>query len=74
MAHHCGIRVFAFSLITNECILEDDSNEIANHVAVIATANQRQDELRTFVSRMIIGINQTIKPKGTAASLAEEEV
>ena len=63
VAHHCGIRVFAFSLITNECILEDDSDKIANHEEVIATANQRQDKLKAFVSRMIIGIGQTMKPR-----------
>ena len=34
VARHCGIRVFAFSLITNECVLEEDSNETLNHEEV----------------------------------------
>ena len=59
VAHHCGIRVFAFSLITNECILDDDSDEIVNHENVVGMANQRQDQLRTFVSKMIVAIDQT---------------
>ena len=28
VARHCGISVFAFSLITNECILEEDADEM----------------------------------------------
>ena len=36
VARHCGIRVFAFSLITNKCILEDDSQDMANHEEVQA--------------------------------------
>ena len=58
VARHCGINVFAFSLITNECILEEDADEMANHEEVIATANQRQDQLRAFVAKMIVGIDQ----------------
>ena len=34
VARHCGIRVFAFSLITNECVLEEDSDETLNHEEV----------------------------------------
>ena len=49
---------FSFSLITNECILEEDADEMANHEEVIATANQRQDQLKSFVAKMIVGIDQ----------------
>ena len=34
VARHCGIRVFAFSLITNECDLEGNSDETLNHEEV----------------------------------------
>ena len=34
VARHCGIRVFAFSLITNECALVEDSDETLNHEEV----------------------------------------
>ena len=34
VARHCGIRVFAFSLITNECDLEENSDETLNHEEV----------------------------------------
>ncbi len=62
MAAHCGIRVFAFSLVTNECILEEDSDEKANHEEVIATANQQKELLMAFVGKMVKGITD-IKDK-----------
>ena len=39
VASHCGIRIFAFSLITNECIVDEHSSEIANHEEVISIFN-----------------------------------
>ena len=38
-----------FSLITNECILEEDADEMANHKEDIATANQGQDQLFNLI-------------------------
>ena len=61
VAAHCGIRVFAFSLITNECILEEDSEEMANHEEVIATANEQKEMLMDFVGRMVEGIRDIRK-------------
>ena len=34
VACHCGIRVFAFSLITNECIVDESSSKTVNHEQV----------------------------------------
>ena len=34
VARHCGMQVFAFSLITNECITEYESTAEANHEEV----------------------------------------
>ena len=31
VANHCGIRVFAFSLITNECIIDENEDEGIGH-------------------------------------------
>ena len=36
------MSVFAFSLITNECIFEEDADKEANHEEVIQTANLKQ--------------------------------
>jgi len=59
VAGHCGIRVFAFSLITNECVLDEDEEEGANHEEVIQTAKDRENMLQTFVSRMVQAISKT---------------
>lgn len=34
VARHCGLKVFAFSLITNSCITEYDTAAFANHEEV----------------------------------------
>ena len=59
VARHCKLSVFAFSLITNECILNEDDEQKPDHEEVIATANNRQDQLRAFVAQMVIGIDRT---------------
>ena len=56
VAGHCGIRVFAFSLVTNECVLDDNQDEGANHEEVIQTAKEKEIILQNFVGRMIQGI------------------
>ena len=40
VACHCGIRVFAFSLITNECIVDENSADSANHEEVYLYNNK----------------------------------
>ena len=52
VARHCGMRVFAFSLVTNKCIMEWDTDEEANHEEVIAAANARKHHLQELVARM----------------------
>lgn len=66
VARHCGISVFAFSLITNECILEEDSETMANHEEVIEAANARKGFLMSFVNNMVHGINKTVKEDETS--------
>ena len=53
VARHCGMKVFAFSLITNQCILEEESEDQPNHEEVIEAANARRDLLMNFVSKII---------------------
>lgn len=61
VARHCKINVFAFSLITNECILEEESEISAIHDEVIETANSCQEELGSFVSEIVKGIENMNK-------------
>jgi len=58
VARHCGLRVFAFSLITNQCILEYDTDQQANHAEVIETANKRQNDLQSLVKNMVVKMDK----------------
>ena len=61
VARHCKISVFAFSLITNECIIEEESDLQALHEEVIQTAKACQEELGQFVTQVVKGIDQIQK-------------
>ena len=49
-AVHCDMSVFAFSLITNKCVLDEDE-EGPNHEEVIEAANENKESLSSFVTR-----------------------
>ena len=49
-AVHCDISVFAFSLITNKCVFDEDE-EGPNHEEVIEAANHNKESLSSFVTR-----------------------
>lgn len=57
-ARHCGIRCFAFSLITNICITDYDSKDEANHEEVQETAAMRQKDLQRFIINLVPAIRQ----------------
>ncbi len=49
VARHCGIGVFAFSLITNECIVEADSDKKPHHEEVTTRKISRPNLIQCFV-------------------------
>uniref|UniRef100_A0A8C1R8A7 Purine nucleoside phosphorylase n=1 Tax=Cyprinus carpio TaxID=7962 RepID=A0A8C1R8A7_CYPCA len=53
VARHCGMRVFALSLITNKAVMDYDSEEKANHEEVLQTGKQRAEQLERLVSTII---------------------
>lgn len=53
VARHCGMRVFALSLITNQAVMDYDSEEKANHEEVLETGKQRAEQLERLVSTMV---------------------
>ena len=61
VANHCGIRVFAFSLITNECIIDENEDEGIDHGKVINEVKVKEVVLKNFVSKMIKEIVKEIK-------------
>lgn len=52
-AHHCGMTVFAFSLITNRCITNYENEDETNHNEVIETATLRGPVIKSLVSRIV---------------------
>lgn len=53
VAHHCGLRVFALSLITNQSVMDYDSEKKANHAEVLQTAEMRARQLAKLVATMV---------------------
>uniref|UniRef100_A0A8C8EL12 Purine nucleoside phosphorylase n=1 Tax=Oncorhynchus tshawytscha TaxID=74940 RepID=A0A8C8EL12_ONCTS len=53
VARHCGMRVFALSLITNKAVMDYDSEEKANHKEVLETGQHRSIQLQKLVSTMV---------------------
>lgn len=56
VARHCGMRVFAMSLITNQVVMDYDSGDKANHEEVLYTAKLRAEQLERLVSTMVTRI------------------
>ena len=53
VARQCGIRCFGLSLVTNKCIMDDDTDATANHEEVLETANFRGKDTQKLVYTMI---------------------
>lgn len=58
-ANHCNMTVFAFSLVTNECVVELDDQAEPSHEEVIDVGTQREGLLKEFVTRMIKKVDAT---------------
>lgn len=57
VARHCGIKVSAFSLVTN--LAAGISKEPLSHDEVIETANMAKNKLQNFMKNFLIQINST---------------
>jgi len=58
VAHHCGMSVFACSLITNMCIVEYNTGVETNHEEVMEVGKRRAEDIKVFVSKMVTAINE----------------
>ncbi|XP_003978089.1 purine nucleoside phosphorylase 5a [Takifugu rubripes] len=58
-ARHCGMRVFALSLITNQAVMDYESKEKANHEEVLQTGKDRAMQLEQLVSTIVIRIEHS---------------
>lgn len=57
VAKHCDLKVFGFSLITNEGVLDYETHVEPNHQEVMAAGKSREELLQKFVAEMIKEIN-----------------
>lgn len=53
VARHCGMRVFALSLISNQAVMDYESEERANHEEVLQTGDERAQQLEKFVATFV---------------------
>ncbi|XP_053980629.1 purine nucleoside phosphorylase-like isoform X2 [Hylaeus volcanicus] len=59
-ARHCDLTVFAFSLITNQCIMEYEDHKETNHEEVMDVGKLRQSLLQEYVSRIVIRLRDML--------------
>ena len=57
VANHAGIKVTAFSLVTN--LAAGISKDPLSHDEVIEIANKSKDKLQSFMEKFLIEINLT---------------
>lgn len=60
-ARHCDLTVFAFSLITNQCVIDYEDIGEANHEEVMDVGKARQPLLQEFVSRIVVLLTDIIQ-------------
>ncbi|XP_063075903.1 purine nucleoside phosphorylase-like [Engraulis encrasicolus] len=53
VARHCGMRVFALSLISNQAVMDYESEERANHEEVLQTGDERAQQLEKFIATFV---------------------
>ena len=59
VAHHCGMKVLGFSLITNMCVDKYDDDSTPNHEGVVQMSNRRAKDLEKLVSLVLKKLNPT---------------
>lgn len=59
-AAHCGLKVLAVSLITNSCIADEHSTQVANHEEVIEVGRQRAADMERLIGRFVQQIKQEL--------------
>lgn len=57
-ARHCCLTVFAFSLITNMCIMDYDNKDETKHEEVMDVGKMRQDVIKDFVKNIVADIGK----------------
>jgi purine-nucleoside phosphorylase len=58
VASYCGLKVLAFSIVTDRVVVEFDAHETVDHHDVVKVANQRAREAEELVARFLTKISQ----------------
>ncbi|XP_067937831.1 purine nucleoside phosphorylase-like [Watersipora subatra] len=53
VASHCGIQVFGMSLVTNECVVDYESEKSANHAEVLEAGDARSKDVQNFIIKLV---------------------
>lgn len=53
VANHCGMEVCGISLITNKCVMDYDSKQVANHEEVLETGEKRAHDMQRLISTVV---------------------
>lgn len=72
VAHHCGLRVLALSMVTNCCVSDYESEGHANHAEVLEVAERRGKDMENYVEAMMpkiaaLGMIPKMLPLGGAS-------
>uniref|UniRef100_A0A4W4H3V5 Purine nucleoside phosphorylase n=1 Tax=Electrophorus electricus TaxID=8005 RepID=A0A4W4H3V5_ELEEL len=65
VARHCGMRVFALSLISNQAVMDYSSEDKANHEEVLQTGEHRSQQLVKLVSTIVTSVDQHRRGEST---------
>lgn len=61
VARHCGMRVMGVSLISNNVILDEESDDTPNHHEVLATGLERAKDMQNLIGGIVTLIGQETK-------------
>ncbi|EUB54952.1 Purine nucleoside phosphorylase [Echinococcus granulosus] len=53
VAKHAGMKIFGMSLITNNIVVDEDSQVNCNHEEVLETSAKRAEIMKTFVKKLV---------------------
>ncbi|XP_076662031.1 purine nucleoside phosphorylase isoform X2 [Halictus rubicundus] len=59
-ARHCDLKVFTFSLITNQCVVDYENHDEANHAEVMDIGKAKQPLLQEYLSRVVMRLSAII--------------
>lgn len=58
VAAYCGLKVLAFSIITDKVAIEYDAEDASDHHAIVQIANQKAHDAEKLVALFVQKVNQ----------------